>query len=365
MEHLQTETQTGVFKAPLTKTELHSHVVTVGVLLARQLHFVFFRAESNVHEQAQAMLLGTDGPDAMNDPEVLPGHKGADLTYEQLSNTAFAISMDELYNFAYHGVVLATGYDMNSESSPSWISRILVDLSRSHFAMEWHEYSPCIDAIKTLQSVCETAEARMVLENVQDGDTFMGWYGYEGHEGLTFRQMSLLSGMSEASLRTLANPKRSNPLKTHSNGRNTYIERKDAKGWLISKGRYVPLIDTDLTGSQLDLAHESILSLDELQGRLGSRLHFLMGSEDAADVSNALNSIRSDLLGKRILDQSPYLNLANEDFSDSSLLKKVAKALQLPGDLLSLKVAHLRALEQVQESQRRFEEAVRNASKRD
>ena len=90
-----------------------------------------------------------------------------------------------------------------------------------------------------------------------------------------------------------------------------------------------------------------------------------MGSEDAADVSNALNSIRSDLLGKRILDQSPYLNLANEDFSDSSLLKKVAKALQLPGDLLSLKVAHLRALEQVQESQRRFEEAVRNASKRD
>ena len=83
MEHLTTETQAGVFKAPLTTTELHSHIVTVSVLLARQLHFVFLRGESNVHEQAQAMLLGTDGADGMNDPDVLPGHKGTDLTYEQ------------------------------------------------------------------------------------------------------------------------------------------------------------------------------------------------------------------------------------------------------------------------------------------
>lgn len=362
MEHLTTETQASVFKAPLTKTELHSHIVTVGVLLARQLHFVFYR-ESNVHEQAQAILLGTDSADGMNNPDVLPGHKGADLTYEQLANTALATSMEELYNFAYHGMLMTTGYYMNSESSPSWISRILVDLSRSHFAMEWHEYSPCIDAIKTLQTVCETAEARMVLENIQDCDTFMGWYGYEGHEGLTFRQMALLSGMSEASLRTLANPKRSNPLKTHSNGRNTYIEREDAKGWLISKGRYVPLVDTDVTGAQLDLANESISSLDELQGRLDSRLHFLLGSDDVAEVSNALNSIRSDLLGKRIFDQSPYLNLDDDDFADSGLLKKVAKALQLPGDLLTLKVAHLRAMKQALESQRRFEEAVQKVPK--
>lgn len=363
MEHITTETLAGIFKAPLTKTDLRNHIVTVSVLLVRQLHFVFFRDQSNVHEQAQAMLLGTDSTDGMNDPDVLPAHKGADLTYEQVSNTAFATSMEDLYDFAYHGMLLTTGYDLNSESSPSWISRILVDLFRSHFALEWQEYSPCIDAIKALQDVCETAEARMILENVQDGDTFMGWYGSEGHEGLTFRHMSLLSSMSEGSLRTLANPKRNNPLKTRSNGRNTYVEREDAKEWLISKGRYVPLVDTDASGAQLDLANESILSLGELQDRLDSRLHFLLGSDDVAEISNTLDTIRTNLLSKRIFDQTPYLNLTQDDFADKKLLKKIALALQLPSDLLILKVAHLRAIEQVQENQRRFEEAARKVPK--
>jgi hypothetical protein len=357
------ESQTFIFNAPLLKNELHGHIVTVSLLMARQLHFLFLRPSSAAHEQAQATLLGMDSTDGMNDPDALPGREGAELTYQHLANTAFATTMEALYDFAYHGIVLATGEDMNSESSPSWISRILVDLGDSHFAAEWNEYSRCLEAIKALQSVCETAEARMILEDVQPDDTFMGWHGYEGHEGLTFRQVSLLSGMSEASLRTLANPKRNNPLKTHSNGRNTCIEHKDAKAWLISKGRYVPLVDMDTSGAQLDLVNESILSLEELQDRLDSRLHFLLGFDDAPAVSKALKAIRSDLLGKRLVDQSPDLNLSSDDLADNALLKRVAKVLQLPSDLLTLKVAHLRALKHAHELQRRFEEAARKPAK--
>ena len=365
MNNDNTEMSSSIFRAPLTKSELHSHVVTVGLLLARQLHFVFLRSSSDVHEKAQAMLLGLDSTDGMNMPDETPGREGGELSYEHLANSALAGTMDELYNFAYHGMMFSNGYDMNSESSPAWISMILVDLSRSHFASEWHEYSPCLDAIKALQSVCETAEARMTLEKIQDGDTFMGWYGYEGHEGLTFRQMALLSGMSDASLRTLANPKRNNPLKTQSNGRNTYIDCIDAKAWLISKGRYVPLTDTDVKGAQLDLANESITSLDELQDRMDSRLHFLLGSDEGADTEKALASIRSTLLGKRIIDQTPFLNLSDEDMADSGLMRKIANALRLPAELLTLKVAHLRAIQQAQALQRRFEEAIGKAPKSD
>lgn len=365
MTHPSTETQAGIFKAPLTKSEMRGHVLTVSLVLARQLHFVFVRPNLATHEKAQAMLLGLDSTDDMNNPDVLPGPESSPLSFENLADTALAQTMDELYDFAYHGALRGNGSDMDSESSPSWISRILVDLSRSSFASEWHEYSPCHDAIEALKGVCETAEARMLLENVQDGDTFMDWYGSASADGLTFRHMALLSGMSEASLRTLANPKRNNALKTISNGRNTHIEREDAKDWLISKGRYVPLANTDFKGAQFDLAQESIADLVELQQRLDSRLHFLVGSDDGITVDSALKSIRADLVGVRAFDSTHYLNLSVEDMGNDKLLRKVAKALQIPGDLLVLKAAHLRTMQQAQEFQRQFEEAVRLAPKQD
>lgn len=353
------ETQTGIFKAPLSKLELRSHIVTVSLLIARQLHFVFRRPDPRSLEQAQAAILGLDSTECMNDPGDLPGRDGATLTHDNLDTTAFATSVEELYDFAFHGMISASGESLNSESSPSWVSRILVDLRASHYAAEWDNYSPCLDALRILQTVCETAEARMILENFQPDDTFMGWYGQDEYDGLTFRQMALLSGMSEASLRTLANPKRSNPLKTQSDGRHTSITRENAKAWLISKGRYVPLVDLDTQGAQLDLVNESITSLHELQDRLDSRLHFVLGVEDAQAVSKALEAIRPDLLGRRLADQSPYLNLASDDFANDRLLKKVAEVLQLPDDLLTLKAAQLQATHQANEFQRRFDNVAR------
>lgn len=361
MERATNETQAGIFKAPLTKEAMREHVVTVSLLIARQTHFIFFRPESEVHEQAQATLLGLDSTVHMNNPEIIPGREGAQLSYEHLATTAFATTMEELYNFAYHGIVFAKGYEMNSESSASWISRILMDLSNSHFAKEWDNYSPCVEAIKALLGICECAQARLMLEAIQWDDSFMGWHCYEGHDGLTFRQMAHLSGMSEPSLRTLANPKRNNHLKTRSEGRHTYIDREDAKAWLISKGRYVPLADMDLRGAHLDLATESISNLEELRDRLDSRLHYLLGTDDSHITITALNAIRPGLHGKRLFDETPYLDLTVEDIEDEKLLKKLATALQLPTDLLLLKVKHLLAVYRAQELQREFEAAARKA----
>lgn len=342
---------------------MHDHVVTVSLLIARQLHFIFIRPESEVHEQAQATLLGLDSTASMNCPDIIPGCEGAELSYEHLATTAFATTMDELYNFAYHGVIFAKGHEMNSESSASWISQILVDLSSSKFASEWNDYSPCLDAIRALLGICECAQGRLTLEGIHSCDSFMGWQIGEGHDGLTFRQMAHLSGMSEASLRTLANPKRNNYLKTRSHGRHTYIEPEDAKQWLISKGRYVPLTDTDLRGANLDLASETIANLDELRDRLDSRLHFLLTSDDGPATIKALTAIGAGVYGKRVIDQTPYLELTADDMTDEKLLRKLAKALQLPADLLLLKVNHLLAVFRAQELQRDFEVAARNAQK--
>jgi hypothetical protein len=363
MEHNTNETQASIFKAPLTKESMHEHVLTVSLLIARQLHFIFIRPESEAHEQAQAMLIGLESTAGMNDPDVIPGREDTPLKYEHLATTAFAITMEELYNFAYHGVVFGNSDELNSESDASWISRIIMDLSNSRFASEWQEYSPCLDSIKALLGICECAQARLILEAIQWDDSFMEWHANEGHGGLTFRQMAHLSGMSEASLRTLANPKRNNPLKTRSHGRHTYIDREDAKEWLISKGRYVPLTDTDLRGAHLDLSTEPIADLDELRDRLGSRLHFLLGSDDGAATSKALTAIRVGMYRKRLFDQTPYLELTDEDMNDEKRLRKLAKALQLSGELFVLKVKHLQAVFRAEELQREFEKAARNSQK--
>lgn len=346
----------GFFQAPLTKKELRQHVVTVSLVLARQLHFVFHRRDDS-HEKAQIQLLGMTSTKSINDPEVGPFEEdGLPLTYEQIADTAFASTMEELYELAYHGMLYGTGYDMNSESPASWVSRILVDLLASHFAQEWDDYSSCKDALRALVEVCETAQARMVLENIQHGDNFMGWYGYEGHDGLTFRQIALLSGMTEASLRTMANPKRNNPLKTYSQGRNTYISPADAKEWLISKGRYVPIADIDRQGAELDLVNETFHSFDDFCWRLDSRLHFLLGTEAAEDVTKSLDEVREGLLRRRLIDQTPYLALEPSEYANTVLMSKIGKALQLPSDLLALRSAAVYARSQAEDFERRIKE---------
>lgn len=357
--------QGNFFKAPLIKDELRQHVVTVSLLIARQLHFVFSRPENmGIHEQAQAQLLGMTNTTGMNDPDVQPRGEGLDLSYEHLSNTVFALVMEELYEFAYLGMLYGTGYEMNSESAPSWVSRILVDLSRSQYVEESEQYAPAKDAILALVAVCETAQARMILEEIQRDDTFMSWYGFEGHEGLTIRQVALLSGMSEASLRTMANPKRSNPLKTQSHGRHTYIPTSDAKEWLISKGRYVPLSDIDRRGVEVDLASEAFVDLDHLSQRLESRLHFLLGTDDAGDVTAEMAALRGGLIGKRQFEDGPCLNLKTDDYGNTALMAKIGKALHLPPELLSLKAAHLHAQAMANAFERRFSETVRQTRKK-
>ncbi|MFN7156942.1 MAG: hypothetical protein ACK4OE_25030 [Acidovorax sp.] len=345
-----------LFQAPLTKNDLRQHVVTISLVLVRQLHFIFHRPDDS-HEKAQIQLLGMTSTKSINNPDVGPFEEdGLPLTYEQVANTAFATTMEELYELAYHGMLYGRGYYMNSESSASWVSRVLVDLSVSHFAHAWDDYSSCKDAVRALVEVCETAQARMVLEHIENGDNFMGWYGYEGHEGLTFRQIALLSGMTEASLRTMANPKRSKPLKTFSHGRNTYISPADAKEWLISKGRYVPIANIDRQGAELDLVNETFHSFDDFCWRLDSRLHFLLGTEAAEDVTKALEEVREGLLRRRLIDQTPYLALEPSDYANTALMSMVGGALQLPSDLLALRSAAVYARSQAEDFERRIKE---------
>ncbi len=335
------------FPIPLTREQLHGHVVTVSVLLVRQIQFVLGR-NSSANSAAMAQLLGL--PDSMGqyigDVDLdIEDAQGLGLSYAHVSASSLAQTMEELYDFAYLGAVKGSASELNSEGNASWVSRILVDLAGSHFVAEMDNYAPCLEAVKALVEVCQTAQARATLEGIQEDDTFMDWSLPLQHEGLSFMQMERLSGMPEASLRTQANPKRANALKTHTSGRNTFIAREDAKQWLISKGRYVPLVNIDRTGESVDLYNETFHRCQQLATRLDARLHFLLAGSQAQAVRERLNAIRSGLVGWSEAAQVPYLDLKDSDFADRIFMEQIGDALDLPAALLALKSAALRSRE--------------------
>lgn len=60
-------------------------------------------------------------------------------------------------------------------------------------------------------------------------------------DGLTVRQMALLAGMEEMTIRTAASRKGPNYMVSTKDGSRTVFERSVAKEWLKAKGRYTPV----------------------------------------------------------------------------------------------------------------------------
>lgn len=346
-----------LFAAPLSKDELRKHVLAALLVLGRQLDFVFFRRDLS-HQQVHRVLFGKPDLANLDLPEMDAESLG--ITYDLVSGSALAETMEELYDFAFHGRYTIEE-DLNSESSASWVSRILDDLRGSSFAAELHEYFPCQEALTALFSVCETVQARMVLEDLVEGDRFMDWHPRSLEQGLTIRQVALLSGMTEASLRTMANPNRKNPLPVKSDGRNTYVDAAAAKKWLIAKGRYVPLVNADGRGANLDLVKEPISSVAALVDRLDQRFHFLAGADGGNAVVDAINQLDPSLAKKRLFDNSLYLAFEENDkrLQQREFLIQLAKILQLPVEELVTKVAHLQASAAAHELRQRLDDLAR------
>lgn len=367
------ETQSGIFKAPLSKTDMRSHVLTVMLALIHQVYFVFGRHDP-VTDKALVELIGLPNLSGLFEFDLTASDLG--MTHEAVARSGLATEMEVLYDLAYHGMIDGKRPDLDSESGASWVSRVLFDFNSSTFASEWDNYSECKVATAALLDICETAEARLTLEKHQGllDDTFMDWHGpYLGNgDRLTFRQLSLLSGMSEASLRTMASRDNAkNNLKIHTEGRNAYIEAKDARDWLISKGRYVPLVYANPAGAVLDLVREKLVYVDELVNRLNQRLHFLLGQDDREDVMAALREISPDLLVFSAIGNHPSLNLAERDarLLNEAFLAKLGIALQLPPRQLALKMKQLALTEELQAIQKQLTETEqtidKSASRRD
>lgn len=284
------------------------------------------------------------------------------LTFEHLRNTTFAQAMERMYQYAYFGRLDLSDDPLEDETTHTFISAIVCDIAESKVAEEWRDHGHDVSSYAVrLMQVAETANARVMLEG---GDGFFGRFKvatrdqYDESNGvlLTVRQMALLSGMEEMSIRAAANPSRANQLKPHGLEGVTRFDLECAKEWLKSKKRYVP-ITKFWSSSDLDLAKKRFANFSEMDTGLSARYKTLCLQDGRGKVDEQLKQfgIRT---GEGFV--GPFLELSEEDYANEATVRGIAQVLDLPSDLLVLRTKQVIALETLNRVERELRELEAN-----
>lgn len=344
--------QSGHLRAPFSKTELRSDIVTVLLAEARKINFLFDRP-NNESLGPLFHLLGLHGeavPADLYFARVDWGQFG--LRYELVKTTALAVGLEALYELAFAAEINIDLDGTESPWGPAWFLRALTDLSKSHLEGDPEVVALALEAMGRCAKVCEIAQARLLLEGLDEGSTGTN---STRSDGLSIRQLSLLSGMTEPSLRTLANPKRKNHLKTQSDGRNTFVTPAAAKAWLISKGRYSPL-KRYIRDPAEDLTKRSFEHPSDILYALDRRMTVLLRGPDAEQTRMALMAISPDLIHEEGQDPDCQegldfvsLRISDEMLSDAVSMTQIGEALSLNGELVALRAAETLAAQRLNE----------------
>lgn len=272
----------------------------------------------------------------------LPGGEFA-ISWSHVANTHLAKTMEALYDYAFFATFDPLYYpqELGDESGAWWVALYLKDMASSN-SLLWHsEYTRLNEdeAARRLLRVAEIANARNLLEGAQE--TFI-----QGSEigFLTIRQLALVSGFKEESLRVLANPKRKNPLPTQSHNGVTVVAADDARTWLQSKGRYLPVTPQRSSDGSMDLATVRFNSPQELADALSSHVDFL--ARQGAEAKATLATVKAlypsafwERTGGGDSMVAVGLALQQGDLQDAPRMRELALAFGWSPELLTLRAA--------------------------
>lgn len=337
-----TDPVTGTLPVSISREELRRNILDLFVHQARIIGWM-------TSAQTAWAFLGkqkTEGWELFDPDE---GTEELGLIYADIEGSSFAKSIEAMYDYAYFGLVDESAEPMTLESIYTWTCAILDDMSGSSVMTEWEGYGTTYtESARNCRRVAEIANARVILEGGEgifyfhspDGDFAAG----DG--SLTVRQLALLSGMEEHSIRAAANPKRANPLETYSDEGRTRISIVVAKSWLASKGRYVPIARRNSDGD-FDLTSRKFSSVDSLHAAIEARCSFLVLRDNKkTGLRDQLTQIGVPMV--QIEDEGRCsLGLERAHLSNHEFLSKLAGTLALDADLLVLRVREAIATEEL------------------
>jgi hypothetical protein len=338
----------------LTRAQLEEDLVTV------YAHLIFLNRMLVGEDEASAGLVHKPLP-ATGD--LTSGADDLGLTFADIAHAEFVQTFLWMYDFAYFGRLHADAEPMGDETGYTRAAAFAFDLQTATLPVQILQDGAPI-AARRLTQIAETANARHLLEG---GHEPFFYFGHGGElelpeEGwLTVRQIALLAGMSEPTIRTLANPKRSDALKTENEGGRTRIKLDVARAWLQKKKRYVP-VRRVWSGAGVDLADVRLYRLADLVARLNRRLEQL-----SDERPGGLAALRQRLEKARpaipfsVTHLGLFLDLEPHHFADAALVTALAAALELPAPLITLRARELIAREELALVQRELE-ALRQPS---
>lgn len=259
----------------------------------------------------------------------------AGLTFDMVADSTFANAMLDHYDFAFNAVETRRTEAMRWDSIHTAIGAYVLSLKDSPYVAEWEGEGDdeLPKAINRCLQVVETSSARLVLEDVDPFYDFTSEPSAEHHEPhsdseLTIRQLSMLAGLEEMTLRSIISRKTSPQLVTRKDDRRTYVKAQVAKEWLIAKGKYLP-VTRPVFARKLDLNITSFKSVKELASGLAAHLASMVNDDVSVELS-----VRAVIEKFGALD---LRDLAVTYAGSAEAMRELAVAMQLPAELLRLR----------------------------
>lgn len=279
--------------------------------------------------------------------------KDFNLTYADIQDSVFARALEQQYSFGFLGFDNLLCEPMEMDTIHTWVAAYLIDMQGSNVASEWISNGADIDVDRCILA-CELANARNILEG---GESFFPYTSDDSNKidevgALTVHQMALLAGMEDMTIRTAISRKGPNQLKAFKDDRRTLIKIEDAKEWLTTKGRYVPVTRQSFAGAHLNLEKTGFLSIYGFTHAMARRVTYLEEVKPEAKTVEQLVGLVATAGMK-----SPSLD-NRDDLLNASLMERVAQILDLPKALFVLRAREAVLREELAQT----EAAVKDAS---
>ena len=283
------------------------------------------------------------------------------LIYADIRTSWLARSLESMYRYAYYGQQDHSVEELGPGGYHIGIAAIVRDMARSSHRKFTSTFDPDTNrSIDNCLSTVELANARLTLEGqprffnfdskeedeeydnlVSGGPPGIPQGGYGN--ALTVRQMALLSGLDELSIRTFANPKRANQIRTETRFGRTLVPIDVAKEWLKSKGRYVAICPS-VDGMEIELANRQFITIQELHSVVQVRLLWPnnTGPKTFQELAAEYGFVNDDMIV----------------YSNVEFVRELAVMLEFPIELFSLRVREVLLAEELSAVRRQVLDAV-------
>lgn len=323
------------FPLPFTRDQLRLDILNIVLCEMRRLRHITFQ-DANF----PGFENGSVGEIAIWDAGLTTEEIG--IYYDQIKDYSLTQALEDQYDFAFYAVTGTRSDPLDWDTIHTWISAYLVDVSRSMYASEWGDgegHNGLMDGIKRCLFTCQLANSRVILEGGEPFYHFSGVSGAKendkgGFGELSIRQVAMLSGIEEMSLRSAISRKTPPVLEIRKDARSTFIEPEVARQWLIAKGRYLPVMKGS-TSAELDLSITRFESSAQFQEMLRNRISFIR--DKAADSEKFQTELESMLVPYGELETAFALEPRHEVLSDAKVMEKLANLLELPANFFILR----------------------------